>query len=68
MNLDQLLCPSLRTYELLRHSGTSVSFGVPAEPDEKRSGPSIDALDTYALERWEVCDIWDGSLRQVHRF
>jgi len=38
----------------LRRSGTSVSFGVPAESDEKRSAPSIDALDAYALERWET--------------
>jgi len=42
----------------MRHAitggGTSVSFGVPAEPDEKRPAPSIDALDTYALERWET--------------
>jgi len=38
----------------LRLSGTSVSFGVPAESDEKRSAPSIDALDAYALERWET--------------
>ncbi|KAF8485736.1 transcription factor Tfb2 [Russula ochroleuca] len=42
----------------MRHAitggGTSVSFGVPAEPDENRSAPSIDALDAYALERWET--------------
>ena len=36
-------------------SGTSISFGVPAESDEKRSAPSSDSLDAYALERWEVC-------------
>ncbi|KAH9032658.1 transcription factor Tfb2-domain-containing protein [Lactarius pseudohatsudake] len=34
--------------------GTSVSFGVPAESDDKRPAPSIDALDAYALERWET--------------
>ncbi|KAI9454703.1 transcription factor Tfb2-domain-containing protein [Russula earlei] len=42
----------------MRHAitggGTSVSFGVPAEPDEKRTAPSIDVLDAYALERWET--------------
>jgi len=35
-------------------SGNSGSFGVPAEPDEKRLGLDIDGLDSYALERWEV--------------
>ena len=35
-------------------SGNSGSFGVPAEPDEKRPGLDIDGLDGYALERWEV--------------
>ncbi|KAH9966940.1 transcription factor Tfb2-domain-containing protein [Lactifluus volemus] len=42
----------------MRHAitggGASASFGVPAEADEKRSPPSIDILDAYALERWET--------------
>ncbi|KAI0277527.1 transcription factor Tfb2 [Russula aff. rugulosa BPL654] len=50
------LSPSFKTS--MRHAitggGTSVSFGVPANPDGNRSAPSIDELDTYALERWET--------------
>ncbi|KAH9954343.1 transcription factor Tfb2 [Russula dissimulans] len=50
------LSPPFKTS--MRHAitggGTSFSFGVPAEPDEKRSAPSVDALDAYALERWET--------------
>ncbi|KAI0327817.1 transcription factor Tfb2 [Cubamyces sp. BRFM 1775] len=34
--------------------GTSGSFGVLAENDEKHPAPEIDALDAYALERWET--------------
>ncbi|KAF8526229.1 transcription factor Tfb2 [Hysterangium stoloniferum] len=33
--------------------GEHRSFGVPADKDDKRSA-SIDALDTYAVERWET--------------
>lgn len=51
---------SPRAYLFLRPSGISISFGVPAESDEKRAGPSIDSLDAYALERWEVCMARDG--------
>ncbi|KAI6165775.1 transcription factor Tfb2-domain-containing protein [Pisolithus thermaeus] len=36
------------------HSGTTASFGVPAEKDEKRQLIGIDTLDAYALERWET--------------
>jgi len=32
--------------------GTTGSFGVPAEKDEKK--PEVDSLDSFALERWEV--------------
>lgn len=47
--------------DLWQLSGTSISFGVPAESDEKRPAPSTESLDAYALERWEV---WmDGSRR-----
>ncbi|KAI0749318.1 transcription factor Tfb2 [Daedaleopsis nitida] len=34
--------------------GTSGSFGVLAENDDKRRPPDIEALDAYALERWET--------------
>ncbi|KAF5377485.1 hypothetical protein D9615_005117 [Tricholomella constricta] len=35
-------------------SGTSGSFGVPAELDEKRPPLGVEGLDGYALERWET--------------
>ncbi|KAG5648235.1 hypothetical protein DXG03_006193 [Asterophora parasitica] len=35
-------------------SGTSGSFGVPADLDEKRPPLGVDGLDGYALERWET--------------
>ncbi|KAJ3906394.1 transcription factor Tfb2 [Lentinula edodes] len=42
----------------LRHAitggGTTGSFGVPAEKDEKRPPMDIEGLDGYALERWET--------------
>ncbi|KAA1467163.1 transcription factor Tfb2 [Dentipellis sp. KUC8613] len=42
----------------LRHAltggGTSGSFGVPAEIDDKRPSPTVQTLDAYALERWET--------------
>ncbi|KDR78688.1 hypothetical protein GALMADRAFT_244190 [Galerina marginata CBS 339.88] len=34
--------------------GTSGSFGVPADKDDKRQGIDLEALDGYALERWET--------------
>ncbi|KAL0945453.1 hypothetical protein HGRIS_000943 [Hohenbuehelia grisea] len=34
--------------------GTSGSFGVPVEKDDKRPPLDIPALDGYALERWET--------------
>lgn len=34
--------------------GTTGSFGIPAEKDDKRHPTAIDTLDGYALERWEV--------------
>ncbi|EIM90946.1 transcription factor Tfb2 [Stereum hirsutum FP-91666 SS1] len=50
------LNPTFKTS--LRHAitggGTSGSFGVPAEADDKRGPPSVEILDTYALERWET--------------
>ena len=35
-------------------SGSSGSFGVPANRDESHPPPSVETLDAYALERWEV--------------
>lgn len=35
-------------------SGTTDSFGVPAEADEKRQPVGVEMLDAYALERWEA--------------
>ena len=37
-----------------RNSGTSGSFGILAENDDKHPHPDIESLDAYALERWEV--------------
>jgi len=55
--------------DLWQLSGTSISFGVPAESDEKRSAPSTDSLDAYALERWEVCiDGLGRILLQIYGF
>ncbi|KAI9566833.1 transcription factor Tfb2-domain-containing protein [Boletus coccyginus] len=34
--------------------GTTDSFGVSAEKDDKRHPTAIDPLDAYALERWET--------------
>jgi len=42
----------------LRHAitggGTTGSFGVPAEKDDKRPPMDIEGLDGYSLERWET--------------
>jgi len=34
--------------------GTSGSFGVSSEQDDRSSWPDVKTLDGYALERWEV--------------
>jgi hypothetical protein len=36
-------------------SGTSGSFGLPAESDDKKQPMDLESLDNFALERWEVC-------------
>jgi hypothetical protein len=36
------------------YSGSNESFGIPAPPDESRPPISIEQLNVYALERWEV--------------
>ncbi|KAI0044282.1 transcription factor Tfb2 [Auriscalpium vulgare] len=50
------LSPAFKTS--MRHAvtggGASASFGVPADLDEKRAPPSVEALDNHALERWET--------------
>ncbi|KAF9053804.1 transcription factor Tfb2 [Hymenopellis radicata] len=47
------LNPTFKTSlrQAITGGGTNGSFGVPAEKDEKRD---IEALDGYALERWET--------------
>lgn len=40
-------------------SGTTGSFGVPAQKDDKHSPPDIKVLDGYALERWEAGHLLD---------
>ena len=36
------------------YSGSHESFGIPAPDDESRPPISIEQLNVYALERWEV--------------
>lgn len=43
-----------KPFSEIYYSGTSGSFGVPVEKEEKRVPPTTEALDSYALERWEV--------------
>lgn len=50
--LNPTLKSSLR--QAITGGGTTASFGVPAERDEKRLPVGIDSLDAYALERWET--------------
>lgn len=47
-------CATWRAGCLTLCRGTSGSFGVPADRDDKHPPPSIETLDAYALERWEV--------------
>jgi len=47
-----VLSPYARTKD--SSSGTSGSFGVPAEKEDKRQGVELESLDNFALERWEV--------------
>ncbi|KAK1231889.1 RNA polymerase II transcription factor B 52 kDa subunit [Marasmius sp. AFHP31] len=50
--LNSTFKSSLR--QALTGGGTSGSFGVPAERDEKRLPLDVEGLDSYALERWET--------------
>nr|VWO95154.1 Ankyrin repeat protein [Ganoderma boninense] len=51
-NLNPTFKASLR--QAITGGGTSGSFGIIAENDEKHPHPDIEALDAYALERWET--------------
>ncbi|KAG9315383.1 transcription factor Tfb2 [Chiua virens] len=50
--LNPTLKSSLR--QAVTGGGTTGSFGVPADKDDKRQSTAIDTLDSYALERWET--------------
>ncbi|KAF7317198.1 RNA polymerase II transcription factor B subunit 2 [Mycena chlorophos] len=50
--LNSTFKTSLR--QALTGGGATGSFGVPAEPDDKHPPMSVEALDGYALERWET--------------
>ena len=41
------------------YSGSSGSFGVPAEKDPRHPSPGIETLDAFALERWEVRHVYE---------
>lgn len=51
-----VFCLCWTAFLLITFRGTTGSFGVPAEKDEKRPPMDIEGLDGYALERWEVRD------------
>jgi hypothetical protein len=34
--------------------GTSGSFGVPSEKEDKKQSVDLETLDNFALEKWEV--------------
>ncbi|VDB84710.1 unnamed protein product [Peniophora sp. CBMAI 1063] len=40
--------------QALTGGDTSASFGVPAEPEDHKTPPTVAALDGYAVERWET--------------
>ncbi|KZT07609.1 transcription factor Tfb2 [Laetiporus sulphureus 93-53] len=50
--LSAMFKTSLR--QAITGGGSSGSFGVPAEPNDQELPPSIESLDSYALERWET--------------
>ena len=45
---------SLLLSQTFTYSGTSGSFGVCIEKEDKRPPFTVEELDSYALERWEV--------------
>jgi len=52
LGLNSIFKASMR--QAITGGGSSGSFGVPAELDDKRPCPTVEALDRYALERWET--------------
>ncbi|KAF7977038.1 hypothetical protein HWV62_4800 [Athelia sp. TMB] len=50
------LNPTFKTSlrQAITGGGTTGSFGVPAQKDDKHGPPEINTLDGYALERWET--------------
>ena len=64
-----LLCDRRPPLISSRNSGTSGSFGVLAENDDKHPPPDVEALDAYALERWEVIPpiMWSDSRELISR-
>lgn len=53
LSLEGDNCPSFTAWEAdLDSRGTSGSFGVPAEKDDKKQ--DVESLDNFARERWEV--------------
>ncbi|KII89693.1 hypothetical protein PLICRDRAFT_39828 [Plicaturopsis crispa FD-325 SS-3] len=52
LSLNPTFKSSLR--QALTGGGTSGSFGVPADSEDKRTTPDIESLDNFALERWET--------------
>ena len=55
--------PKCSTKIWLESSGEHQSFGVPAEKGEKRSA-TVEVLDAYAVERWEVYIFGTSQQRQ----
>ena len=41
--------------------GTSGSFGVPSEKDDKKQSVDLETLDNFALEKWEVRILVDSN-------
>jgi len=46
----------------LLERGTSGSFGVPSEKEDKRQAVDLETLDSFALEKWEVRILVDSNL------
>ncbi|KIM85031.1 hypothetical protein PILCRDRAFT_817867 [Piloderma croceum F 1598] len=52
LGLNSTFKSSLR--QAITGGGTSGSFGVPSQKDDRSSWPDVKTLDGYALERWET--------------
>ena len=44
----------IKTLANLPKRGTSGSFGVPSEKEDKKQSVDLETLDNFALEKWEV--------------